>query len=93
MKYFILHSPGQAAEIARWTRGNSAACYDFPTGEWVSDPLLAAEIILDDDWQPIDRADLPDELAQSIRQPKSQKKATRSSRWRPWLRDGLHVRS
>ncbi|AXT86309.1 hypothetical protein C6I20_14730 [Aeromicrobium sp. A1-2] len=93
MKYFVLRTPGQPDELARWTRrGNSAAFYDDGTGSWIPDPLLAVQITRSDGWQLLDPADLPPGLAREIRQPALRRRASRSPRWVRRLRVGRHAR-
>ena len=59
MQYYILSTPGQADELARWRRRSVAAYYDPTSQRWVPDPLLAVEILAGEDWKPIDVSDLP----------------------------------
>ena len=59
MRYFILTTPGQPDEVARWQRRSSASYFEPESQKWIPDPLLAVEIFAGDDWRPIDVADLP----------------------------------
>ena len=59
MQYFILTTPGQPDEVARWQRRNAASYYEPASQKWIADPLLAVEILAGDDWRPVDVADLP----------------------------------
>jgi hypothetical protein len=59
MQYFILRTPGQPDEVARWQRRGGASYFEPQSGRWIMDPLLAVEIFAGDDWRPIDVADLP----------------------------------
>jgi hypothetical protein len=63
MRYFILTTPGQPDEVARWQRRSSASYYEPESQKWISDPLLAVEIFAGDDWRPVEVADLPPGLA------------------------------
>jgi hypothetical protein len=59
MRYFILRTPGQPDEVARWQRRGAASYFEPQSRRWIMDPLLAVEIFAGDDWRPIEVADLP----------------------------------
>ena len=82
MRYFILSTPGQTDEVARWQRHGGAFFYDHRTGTWVPDPLLATELSIGDEWQPIDKSVLPPELIADDSEPR-----------RPTRRSGRRRRS
>jgi hypothetical protein len=59
MRYFILSTPGQPDELARWQRRGAASYFEPESQRWITDPLLVVEIFAGDDWRPIEVADLP----------------------------------
>lgn len=82
MRYYILSTPGQPAEVARMERRSAAAYYEPESQKWITDPLLAIEILAGGDWRPVDVADLPPGLTDvEPAAPRSRVKA-RAGGWR-----------
>lgn len=80
MRYFILSTPGQSDEVARWQRHGGASYYDAATRTWIPDPLLAAELSLGEDWRAVDPAALPPDLIVDDSEPRRPGRRSRGRR-------------
>ncbi len=58
-RYYVRRVGGHAQAVARISRHGSPSYFDAPSGTWVHDPLLGAEIRQSDEWEPTAEADLP----------------------------------
>ncbi|MCW2769923.1 MAG: hypothetical protein JWR27_1356 [Aeromicrobium sp.] len=82
-RYFVL--PGDELEVAR-VNGHGAASFWAPvTHDWISDPLLAVEIVHYDEWRPT----APEDLPAGVERPAPRERTSRRRRRRR-SRKGRH---
>lgn len=58
-RYFVLRSAGDDPEVARLNGHGVASAWQPRTQEWITDPLLAIEILHYDEWRPARAEELP----------------------------------
>jgi hypothetical protein len=83
MRYYVLSTPS-GDELAR-LYGGAAAYFETTSGRWITDPLLATEVLFGGAGRELEPHELPPGITESTPQPPPARKSR-------WFRRGRHSR-